>query len=170
MDSIEAGNTMRIASLEKCIPSLDANIKIIDERTQVILEILKEVKGDALKTAQDSQSLSIKIAEAMMLLSSYERDKDRLEREDKQLMQEIEKVEDLAVKRTEDVIRIAAYEQDKDRLEVVHSEIKGDISKLLTMIQDTRITMAKSGLLMGGGGLIGLLLSLLVSRIFENLF
>ena len=160
---------MRIASLEKCIPNLDAKVQVIDERTQVILKVVQEVKEDAIKASQASHELSIKIAEAMVLLSTYERDKERLSMADKELKIEIEKVEDLAVKRTEDVIRIAAYEQDKTRLDAKHKDLKEEIELLRSHVQENRLTLAKSGLLMGGGGLVGVVVSFILYRVLEGL-
>ena len=134
---------MRIASLEKCIPSLDAKIQVIDERTQIILNIVNEVKVGFAQTAEASHQLTIKNAEVF---------------------------QQLAIKNAETIVRMASYERDKERQETENKEIRGKINEVERLALGNQLTMAKYGLLMGGGGLIGALISLIASRLFENLF
>jgi len=78
MGSIEAGNTLRIASLEKCSHGLDAKIHVIDERTIRILESVEKVERGFEKLTEMSQNLALEFVRHEEKWVSYEKDKAAL--------------------------------------------------------------------------------------------
>ena len=77
MGNLEAGNTMRIAALEKCVPKMGADIQIIDERTSVILNIVQELKQDLRDSSSASHELAIAHAEDLIRWQTYKEEKEK---------------------------------------------------------------------------------------------
>jgi len=98
---LEAGNTIRIASLEKCVSSLDARTQVIDERTAQILSIVEKLQAGSEKLSDQSYGFALELARSEQRWTAYAKEQTAME-------DGLKEVEDLARKNQLTLVKIVA--------------------------------------------------------------